>query len=81
MELAFENHTYWDLRRWRIADSYINNKQYMALSPYYIFNEGKYIFKKEYVGGKYTFDPKVYYSKIPDSERDKNGKLEQNPGY
>ncbi|MBK5722737.1 RagB/SusD family nutrient uptake outer membrane protein, partial [Dysgonomonas sp. Marseille-P4677] len=36
MELAFENHTYWDLRRWRIADSYINNKQYMALSPYYI---------------------------------------------
>ncbi|MBK5723018.1 hypothetical protein JGH11_19295, partial [Dysgonomonas sp. Marseille-P4677] len=48
---------------------------------YYIFNEGKYIFKKEYVGGKYTFDPKVYYSKIPDSERDKNGKLEQNPGY
>ena len=21
IELAFENHTYWDLRRWRIADS------------------------------------------------------------
>ena len=28
IELAFENHTYWDLRRWRIADKEIETKQY-----------------------------------------------------
>lgn len=81
MELACENHTYWDLRRWRIADSEMNNRQYKALCPYYIFDEGKFIFKKEYVGGRYTFDVKVYYLKISDEERAKNNKLVQNPGY
>lgn len=81
MELAFENHTYWDLRRWRIADTEMNNRQYKALCPYYIFDEGKFIFKKEYVGGRYTFDVKVNYAKISDEERSKNEKLVQNPGY
>ncbi|MCU7693021.1 RagB/SusD family nutrient uptake outer membrane protein [Haoranjiania flava] len=81
MELAFENHSYWDLRRWRIADKEINNRQYKALSPYYIFNEKKFIFKKEYVGGKYTFYPKVNYAKIPEGEIAKNENLQQNPGY
>lgn len=81
MELAFENHTYWDLRRWRIADSEMNNRQYKALCPYYVYDEGKYIFKEEYVGPKYTFDVKVNYVKIPTDEISKNDKLVQNPGY
>jgi hypothetical protein len=81
MELAFENHTYWDLRRWRIADSEINNRQFKALCPYYIYDEGKYIYKKEFVGPKYTFDVKVNYVKIPTGEISKNEKLIQNPGY
>lgn len=81
MELAFENHTYWDLRRWRIADSEINNIEYTALCPYYIFDEGKFIFKKEKVGGRYTFDVKVNYVMIPTDEISKNEKLVQNPGY
>lgn len=81
MELAFENHTYWDLRRWRIADAEINNRQYKALSPYYVYSEGKYIFKKEFVGPKYTFDVKVNYVKIPTGEISVNDKLVQNPGY
>lgn len=80
-ELAFENQTFWDLRRWRISDSEMNNKEYRALCPYYIFDEDKYIFKKEIVGGRYTFDVQVYYFKIPDEERAKNHNLEQNPGY
>jgi len=81
MELAFENHTYWDLRRWRIADSEINNTQFTALCPYYIYDEGKYIFKKEKVGGRYTFDVKVNYVMIPTAEISKNERLIQNPGY
>lgn len=81
MELAFENHTYWDLRRWRIADKEINNTQFTSLCPYYIFDEQKYIFKKEKVGGRYTFDVKVNYVMIPTDEISKNDKLIQNPGY
>lgn len=81
MELAFENHTYWDLRRWRIADSEMNNRQFKSLCPYYIYDEGKYIYKIEGVGPQYTFDVKVNYVKIPTSEISKNEKLIQNPGY
>lgn len=82
MELAFENHTYWDLRRWRIADSEISNTQYHSLCPYYIFAEDKFIFRKEPVSIKYTFDVKCNYVKVPTSEIAKNDKLlPNNPGY
>jgi len=81
MELAFENQGFWDLRRWRIATDEINNKTYTALCPYYIYDEEKYIFKKEPVGSTYTFDPKVYYLMIPVEEITKNDLLIQNPGY
>ncbi|MDR1982142.1 MAG: RagB/SusD family nutrient uptake outer membrane protein [Tannerellaceae bacterium] len=81
MELAFENQGFWDLRRWRTAADEINNVTYTALCPYYIYDEDKYIFRKEPVGISYTFDPKVYYQMIPTSEIDKNSLLIQNPGY
>lgn len=81
MELAFENHTYWDLRRWRIADTEIDNRQFKGLFPYYIYDEGKYVFVKEGVGPHYTFYTKVYYEKIPADEISKNNLLVQNPEY
>jgi len=81
MELSFENQTYWDLRRWRIADQLMNNKQYTALYPYWVSNENKFIFQKVQIGPIYTFDVKVYYTTIPTDEILKNNKLIQNPGY
>lgn len=82
MELALENHSYWDLRRWRIADKLMNNKKYKALYPYYIYDEGKYIFTKEEVGTTFTYDVKVNYAKVPTGEIAKNPKLlPNNPGY
>ena len=82
IELAFENHTYWDLRRWRIADKEIETKQYTGLCPYFDFNKQKYIFE-EVAANKYyyTFDVKMYYERIPDGEIAKNEKLKQNPYY
>ena len=82
IELAFENHTYWDLRRWRIADKEIETKQYTGLCPYFDINKQKYIFE-EVAANKYyyTFDVKMYYERIPDGEIAKNGKLKQNPYY
>lgn len=81
MELAFENHVYWDIRRWRIADSEINNRKWKILSPYYVYDEGKYIFKIEELSTLYTFQVKVYYQQIPTSEIATNPNLVQNPGY
>lgn len=82
IELAFENHTYWDLRRWRIADKEIETKQYTGLYPYFDINKQKYIFE-EVAANKYyyTFDVKMYYERIPDGEIAKNEKLKQNPYY
>lgn len=82
IELAFENHTYWDLRHWRIADKEIETKQYTGLCPYFDINKQKYIFE-EVAANKYyyTFDVKMYYERIPDGEIAKNEKLKQNPYY
>ena len=82
IELAFENHTYWDLRRWRIADKEIETKQYTGLCPYFDINKQKYIFE-EVAANKYyfPFDVKMYYERIPDGEIAKNEKLKQNPYY
>ena len=82
IELAFENHTYWDLRRWRIADKEIETKHYTGLCPYFDINKQKYIFE-EVAANKYyyTFDVKMYYERIPDGEIAKNEKLKQNPYY
>ena len=82
IELAFENHTYWDLRRWRIADKEIETKQYTGLCPYFDINKQKYIFE-EVAANKYyyTFDVKMYYERIPDGEIATNEKLKQNPYY
>ena len=82
IELAFENHTYWDLRRWRISVKEIETKQYTGLCPYFDINKQKYIFE-EVAANKYyyTFDVKMYYERIPDGEIAKNEKLKQNPYY
>ena len=82
IELAFENHTYWDLRRWRIADKEIEAKQYNGLCPYFDINQQKYVFEKNPANKYYyTFDVKMYYERIPDSEIAKNNLLIQNPYY
>jgi hypothetical protein len=83
-ELAFENQTWWDLRRWRIADKEIYDRQYHALYPYYLIKEGKYIFKKdlEFHKAHYTFGLEQYYEPIPGGEIGKNPNLlPNNPLY
>lgn len=82
IELAFENQTYWDLRRWRIADKEMESKRYTGLSPYFDLRDNTYIFKVVDANDqRYTFDVKMYYERIPDGEIAKNQKLIQNPYY
>lgn len=82
-ELAFENHSWWDNRRWKVADKEFNNRVYRVLFPYYVFNEGKYIYKKEpdYWSARFTFSLSYYYEPIPAAEITKNPNLKQNPLY
>lgn len=84
IELAFEKHYWWDLRRWRIADQVLDNTKFHALLPFYVFDEGKYIFLKdlEPFQRNYTFEKKYYYEPIPGGELGKNPNLfPNNPGY
>lgn len=82
-ELAFENHLLWDLKRWRMFESVLQNKTYHALYPYYIYDEGRYIFKKHNrIELQYTFDAKAYYAPIPGGAINRNPNLlPNNPGY
>lgn len=84
MELAFENHYYWDLKRWRIADVVLNNARFKGLMPYYVFDENKYIFlsEPELMQRNYNFDKRFYYEPIPGGELGKNPNLyPNNPNY
>jgi hypothetical protein len=82
VELAFENHRWWDYRRWRIADKVMNNTRFSALKPYYDLDAGAYRFEVD-VAGRFpkTFDVKVYYERIDLGEIAKNPNLVQNPNY
>lgn len=83
-ELAFENHYWWDIRRWRTADVILNNARFQGIMPYYVFDEQKYIILKEpeTFGRNYNFDKKFYYEPIPSGELNKNPNLfPNNPNY
>ena len=82
-ELAFENKTWWDMRRWRIADLEQNGTIYKVLMPFYAAKAGKYFFdaRLDERNVRYTFDPRWYYEQIPQGEISTSPSLIQNPGY
>lgn len=81
IELAFENHRYWDIRRWHIADQLLNNTKFTAIEPFYVMQDSAYIFKTAQVGFPKTFYPQLYYERIDPGEITRNPDLVQNPGY
>lgn len=81
LEFMYENHRFWDLKRWRQADKVMNNKKMKGLYPYYVANNKTWIFKKTEVGNAHDFKPYLYYIRINDDQRKLNPGIEQNPGY
>ena len=81
VELMYENHRFWDLKRWRQADKVMNNKKMKGLYPYWVANKKTWIFKKVEVGNAHDFKPYLYYIRINDDQRKLNPGIEQNPGY
>jgi len=83
-ELFTENHYWWDLKTWRIADQVLNNRYLRALTCYYVFEEDKYIYIDEINRNNRTVtaSQKAYYERIPQGEINKNPNLlPQNPLY
>ncbi|MBD0260304.1 MAG: RagB/SusD family nutrient uptake outer membrane protein, partial [Cytophagales bacterium] len=75
VELAFEDHRFYDVRRWGIAEQVLNAPVYgMRISE-----DGK-TFTRFKVEDR-VFGPKNYLMPIPQQELDRNPNLVQNPGY
>lgn len=82
-ELSFENKTWWDLKRWRIADKEMDNTIYRCLVPFYASEVDKWFFdtKKDDDMSTYTFQSQWYYQQIPTGDITKSPIIKQNQGY
>ena len=87
VELAFEKHRYWDLKRWRLAHLDVSkggltNFRGTALCPYYNVKSGKYTFETGVPEKrKRLFLEKTYYTVFRAEDLSTNPLMVQNPGY
>lgn len=93
VEFAFEDHRWWDLRRWRLAHTIWNGvidsptAQMYSLFPYKVYApgspyDGKWAFEKSrsYMApNARNFTMRCYYGSIDDGWINKNPKLVKNP--
>lgn len=92
-ELCYENHHWWDMRRWRVADAELRQFVPKSLMPYLVLDEIKYengkrvnsyifLCEREPWNKTFNFEKKWYYEPIPGGELNKNQNLyPQNPIY
>lgn len=83
VELAFEGHRYWDLRRWKLAETVLHNKYFHGMKVTINENGSKnYEVFEVNTLPKQTFLPKHYLMPIHQAEIQKNPQLGgNNPGY
>ncbi len=72
VELAFENHRFWDVRRWKKGPKYFRNIQVASISSSLQLTRSTVTRQ---------WDDKYYFYPIPQSELKKNANLTQNPGW
>ena len=83
VELAFEGHRYWDLRRWRIATSALS-RDFTGLRYVLDYQTGKYkLIINTKIDGSVTplFAERNYYFPITLTRTGSNPNLVENPGY
>lgn len=83
VELAFENHRWWDLRRWRTAVDAIT-RNYRGIYTFKDFNTGKFVIEmnENAQGGiPAAFLERHYYLPIMPGRISNNPKLVENPLY
>jgi starch-binding outer membrane protein, SusD/RagB family len=82
VELVFENHRYWDLKRWRIAKEFLHGLRVKGLEYNYYYDEDKY--DLVLINGdrsERVFQDRHYYFPISLSRLADNPNLVENPGY
>ena len=72
VELAFENHRFWDVRRWKKGAQYFRTIQVATISPSLQLTRSTV---------SRQWDDKYYFYPIPQSELKKNPNLTQNAGW
>ena len=77
VELAYEGHRFWDVRRWKIAPQ-TENIQSMGME---VNRNGGAVTYKPFNVTKHNFRPAMYLWPFPLSETGKSPELVQNPGY
>lgn len=77
IELAFESHRFWDIRRWRIGEQVIKSVSGMKLvkTGANSFTYQRFVVENRHYKKTYDLFP------IPQFEINRNHKLVQNPGY
>jgi hypothetical protein len=86
IELAYEDHRWWDLIRWRRSVDVLNGKTFTGVKvTKHVDDQGAVTFSYEYPVIKkrkeQVFKEHHYLQPIPHSEREKNPNLDQNIGY
>jgi len=77
IELAFEGHRFWDVRRWMIADDAENQE----MTGMEVDRNGTAVTYKRFNVRKHNFRKAMYLWPIPQGEVAKSPQLVQNPGY
>ncbi|TDH24523.1 RagB/SusD family nutrient uptake outer membrane protein [Segetibacter sp. 3557_3] len=77
IELAFEEHRFWDVRRWKIAEQVLNT----TLNGMRITGTGTTATYQVVPVGTAVFQPKLYHMPLPYDETTKNTALIQNEGW
>lgn len=82
VELTWENHSYWDIRRWRIAKSMLDGVRMAGLQYTYNYNTKKYkITITNAEGVARTFQDRHYYLPLGVDRVAENTNFVENPGY
>jgi starch-binding outer membrane protein, SusD/RagB family len=79
IELAFEDHRWHDIRRWKIA--MVTNNQFNKVMRVIRNANGTYSYERAESIRRHNFRPEMYLLPIPDAEIRKMPAMVQNPGW
>jgi hypothetical protein len=82
VELSWENHSFWDLRRWRIAEETLDGVRMAGVNWYYNYDTKKY--QIDFInaeGVPRIFQSHYYYMPMTVERMTENPNIVQNPGY